>query len=128
MKQVALKRCSVFATAIALSMGSVTLGASASQAAENCQISAWSEVDGSSGSIIFYPSYICYSQKLSTAMQTFPSNGGNTWANPSPGQWYSGYGIVVPIRGPGEHCAYIQLTASTGSGPEQYYGQACTYI
>lgn len=128
MKQATLKRCSVFVAAIAISLGGVTFAASPSQAAENCNISAWSEVDGSSGSIIFYPSYICYSQKLSTAMQTFPSNGGNTWANPTPGQWYSGNGIVVPIGGPGEYCAYIQLTASTGSGTEEYYGQACTYI
>ncbi len=128
MRRVLLKKAVVLVAALALSTGSVALSAAPSQAAEGCQISSWSEVDGSSGSVIFYPRFVCYSQKLSASMQTFPSNGGNTWSSPTPGQWYSANGVVVPIQGSGEHCAYFRLTASTGSGPEEYYAQACTYV
>ena len=128
MKLGIFKKFSVSVAAIALSLGSLSIASTPAYAGADCSISSWSEVDGSSGSIMFYPSFLCYSQKLSASMQTFPSNGGNTWGYPSPGQWYAGNGVVVPIQGAGEYCAYFQLSASTGSGVEEYYGRGCTII
>ncbi|GAA1843583.1 hypothetical protein ACFQZV_11150 [Microbacterium koreense] len=104
----------------------------ASAAAPTCQPASTYEVDGSTGHVIFYPTARCDGATVSLVVEGFSIETGSSsiFYDGRPAGTYPGYGVSIPLDGPGEYCVVVSAvwTWAHGLYDEQASAKNCVYL